>query len=183
MQASTILILFSQRGDDAHFGQPPTFVDNSHDAGGEKKFRIRSACLKAHRWLEGLSGVDESCRRAFLLYDGLARRAGLINPWNSMGEYPSSGYRHDISTAEGARSQHQVTIRGDMRPPDTLSSIDWNNIETSAPLNLVEVEGLDENLTGVAGDLMTDNYTQWIRTALEDDDEEEEEEEEPEEGN
>ena len=71
MQASTMLVIFTQGNNPAGSVQMKD-VEYSFAVPGVAA-QVQAACQKAHRWLHSLSRVDESCRRAFLLYDDILR--------------------------------------------------------------------------------------------------------------
>ncbi|OKL58275.1 hypothetical protein UA08_06851 [Talaromyces atroroseus] len=191
MQASTILIIFCQSGDEL-YSERQNCLENGY-IGEINSNQIINACRKAHSWLHALSNVDESCRRAFLLYDGLTRRIGLdvTPPSTSTPHKMSSGYEYGmpISNAEfnqqpymqGWSPQHAAMasdayttrrdfpIPGDPRHSDTVSSINLGSTNTPGPLDAIESEDMGDNIIGMTTDLMTDNYTQWIRAALDQD--------------
>jgi Fungal specific transcription factor domain len=184
MQASTILIIYCQRDDNSE-------VSNHFEVGDEKTSQIVNACRKAHSWLHALSEVDESCRRAFLLYDGLTQRTGLVVNTPSIST-PRHQYRRDMSMPNTEfnqqphmqdQPQHHAALASDtstvrrnfsipreLQPYDLVSSVDFGSFDTHGPIHLIELEGMRDNLTGINRDLMTDNYTQWIMAALEDPD-------------
>lgn len=76
MQASTMLAIFIQSSDTVG-STAMKDAEYSFAAPGEAA-QVQAACQKAHRWLRGLSGVDESCRRAFVIYDDVLRRLGFV---------------------------------------------------------------------------------------------------------
>lgn len=164
MQASTILVIFTQSGDSAS-SLPMKDVEDSFAAPGVAA-QVQAACQKAHRWLHGLSRVDESCRRAFLLYDDLLRRLGFIMS-SSATSWSESAQSNPLSRNQsgGPNAQHEPTYNlqqqqqhgeyprrmaldpfteGHSQPVhganDVLSSLDWRNIDPSVGASFAEPE-------------------------------------------
>jgi hypothetical protein len=155
MQASTILVLFTQSSDpagSAHMND----IEHSFAAPGVAA-QVQAACQKAHRWLHGLSRVDESCRRAFVLYDDLVRRLGLVMS-SSATSMSGSAQSNPLSRnpsgmtntqQEPGRFTYNMQHIGEYPrqmaldpsterynhpmadPSDVLSSLDWRNVGPS----------------------------------------------------
>ncbi|KAI7971840.1 hypothetical protein EIK77_000985 [Talaromyces pinophilus] len=155
MQASTILVIFTQTSDptgSAHMGDAEySFAAPALAA------QVQVACQKAHRWLHGLSRVDESCRRAFVLYDDLLRRLCCVvssSATSLSGSAQSNPLSRNQSGGQNAQQesdqpvynvQHQgeyprqMTLDSSMEPyshpmhdaSDLLSSLDWRNVDPS----------------------------------------------------
>lgn len=191
MQAGTILVIFSQRVDSAEHTNDP-FQDSVDK---EKSMEIQNGCRKAHSWLHGLSGVDESFRRAFLLFDDLVKRLGLLKSFNThlsdSLQGPPNNVTYDSNSATNGSKQptyvgyqpqpsnpkaadvatEQENAAGEILNSETQPSISktTTNGDLSGAAPLAEFEYM-EDISDITRDLMTDNYTQWIRAALEDGD-------------
>lgn len=60
--------------------------------------QVQAACQNAHRWLYDLSRVDESCRRAFLLYGDSLHRVGSFSSTSMYGSAQSNPFFQDQSS-------------------------------------------------------------------------------------
>uniref|UniRef100_A0A093VB51 Putative transcriptional regulatory protein n=1 Tax=Talaromyces marneffei PM1 TaxID=1077442 RepID=A0A093VB51_TALMA len=182
MQASTILVIFIQSSEptgSAHMKD----VEYSFAAPGVAT-QVQAACQKAHRWLHGFSRVDESCRRAFLLYDDLLQRLGFAMS-SSVTSLSESAQSNPLSRnqSEGANAQHvpdqpaynvqshdeypsQMALDPSMErynhpmhdAGDALSSLDWRNIDPSVDALFAELVYMEDVFGG----------SEWIGSAFND---------------
>jgi hypothetical protein len=178
MQASTILVIFTQSSEPAGSGHMKD-ADYSFAAPGVAA-QVQAACQKAHKWLHDLSRVDESCRRAFLLFDDLLRRLGFVmsssatslsgsaqsNPLsrnqsggpNTQHEPDQFSYivqhhgeypRQVAPDPSTERYGHPVHDAGDVRSP-----LDWRNVDSSVDAMFAEPSYMGEASGG----------SEWIGT-------------------
>lgn len=179
IQASTILVIFTQGNNPAGSVRMKD-VEYSFAVSGVAA-QVRAACQKAHRWLHDLSRADESCRRAFLLYDDILRRVGFVGSSCSTSMY-GSAQSNPLSQNQNGRTNSQhgcgqstyiVQHHNEYPRPMTLdSSTEWYNHPMSdsgdVPL-CVDRRNIDPSIDEIF-DLacMKDVFggTEWIGRAL-----------------
>ncbi|EED12135.1 conserved hypothetical protein [Talaromyces stipitatus ATCC 10500] len=186
MQASTILILFSQNNE-----IPGKDVENTLEV-PEVSVQVQVACQKAHRWLHGLSGVDESCRRAFLLYGDLVRRLGLVmsssatSKSGSTQSNPPSWSPTDVTNVQNPDHLAYMQRHGDYQSQmalhnsadqynlpmydagNVLSSTYWRSVDSTGAVRFIGPGGVGELPSFSPRTLTTDNVGDWAGRAFED---------------
>ncbi|KAI7968628.1 hypothetical protein EIK77_004982 [Talaromyces pinophilus] len=178
MQASTMLVIFTQGNNPADSVQMKN-VEYSFAIPGVAA-QVQAACQKAHRRLHDLSRVDESCRRAFLLYDDILRHVGSSSSTSMYGSAQSNPFsqnqRGGINAQHGrGQSTYNVQHRGEY--PRQMA-LDSSTVRYDHPLSnsgdvplCVDSRNVDTSMGGIFDPACMEDIfggTEWIGRALDD---------------